>query len=435
MPRPGRGERSARGAARRHAGKPAHDQALTTRSWTDRPRHLTEDLRAEVTLECGWGRLIFGQTFAEPRRDPARDRRGGARPARHLHVRPRPARAGGAGAAGAVHRPEPHLPPVAAPVPTLVAADAGVTVRDVRDERDADEINRLYAAAGMVTAPTDVLWANQRTKTFVYLVAEDRETGDILGTVTGIDHRRAFDDPEQGTSLWCLAVDAQAAAPRRRGGAGPDPRRAVQGPRAGLPRPVRGPRQRARHPALRQARVRAGPGVRREAQEPHQRALLLRVAGRRPRPAEPLRADRRGRGAAARDHRARARRRRWLPRAQPRWPHRHHARVAVGAHDRGGDVDVRRQARHPPASWRGAASASRGAAPPPSTTADVAFLEEVGRARRQARPWRAGPGHHGRGHRRRRAGGGAPAGPAVLPRRAARGAGRGPGPAGARHRR
>jgi GNAT-family acetyltransferase (TIGR03103 family) len=65
----------------------------------------------------------------------------------------------------------------------------------------------------MVTAPTEVLWENQRTPVFTYLVAEDTETGDIVGTVTGVDHRHGFNDPEDGTSLWCLAVDPQSARP------------------------------------------------------------------------------------------------------------------------------------------------------------------------------------------------------------------------------
>src|SRR5690606_35211462 len=46
-----------------------------------------------------------------------------------------------------------------------------------------------------------------------YFVAEDDATGEIIGTVTGIDHGRAFDDPETGSSLWCLAVDPQARHP------------------------------------------------------------------------------------------------------------------------------------------------------------------------------------------------------------------------------
>ena len=65
----------------------------------------------------------------------------------------------------------------------------------------------------MVIGDAEVMWRNHRTRTFTYLVAEDRRTGQIVGTVTGVDHGLAFGDPEGGTSLWCLAVHAQDAPP------------------------------------------------------------------------------------------------------------------------------------------------------------------------------------------------------------------------------
>jgi GNAT-family acetyltransferase (TIGR03103 family) len=47
----------------------------------------------------------------------------------------------------------------------------------------------------------------------VMLVAEDTNTGDVLGVVTGVDHRLAFQDPDNGCSLWALAVDPQSHRP------------------------------------------------------------------------------------------------------------------------------------------------------------------------------------------------------------------------------
>ena len=53
-------------------------------------------------------------------------------------------------------------------------------------------------------------WRQRDSRSQTYLVAEDTETGEVLGAVTGIDHGRAFADPEHGSSLWCLAVDSRA---------------------------------------------------------------------------------------------------------------------------------------------------------------------------------------------------------------------------------
>ena len=64
-PRPDRDVRAARGRVRGSA-KPSHEEGLSTRSWDVRPSHLEGDLVENVTLECGWGRLVFGQTFDRP---------------------------------------------------------------------------------------------------------------------------------------------------------------------------------------------------------------------------------------------------------------------------------------------------------------------------------------------------------------------------------
>ncbi len=192
---------------------PGHEEALSTRSWDERPEHLTRDLREDVALECGWGRLIFGQTFAShddlvaevSREEPGR--RDICLYVREPHVLV--SRAPQELFIDPSHtyrlwldRRRPHRDPV-----------SGVVIRDLGDEEDAVAVNRLYAAAGMVTAPVETLLANQRARTFVYLVAQDADSGEVVGTVTGVDHRDAFNDPEDGSSLWCLAVDAQLGRP------------------------------------------------------------------------------------------------------------------------------------------------------------------------------------------------------------------------------
>ncbi|MCC5947172.1 MAG: N-acetylglutaminylglutamine synthetase [Nitriliruptoraceae bacterium] len=210
--RPDRDRRTSRAHAR-SAGRGNYSRQLSTRSWDDQPAHLTEGLTPDVALECGWGRLIFGQTFADHERLQAEVAK--EEPGRRdvcLYVR------------------EPHVLVSRAPQELFIDPShtyrlwlhnlrsdqdpvRGLTVRKMAREADADAVNRIYTAAGMVTAPTEVLWRNQLTRTFTYLVAEDADTGEVIGTVTGVDHVEAFGDPEQGTSLWCLAVDPQTTRP------------------------------------------------------------------------------------------------------------------------------------------------------------------------------------------------------------------------------
>ena len=168
---------------------------------------------ADVALDCGWGRLFFGQTFEEQEKltDLLRSEESGRRDI-------------------AIYLRDPHV--LVAQSPTEVFIDPsftyrlwlhtyrparepvrGVIVRKMRTQSDADDINRIYAANGMVSADPATMWANQLTQQFTYLVAEDVDTHEIVGTVTGVDHVYAFNDPESGSSLWCLAVDPQIPRP------------------------------------------------------------------------------------------------------------------------------------------------------------------------------------------------------------------------------
>ncbi|MFG3297185.1 N-acetylglutaminylglutamine synthetase [Micromonospora chersina] len=181
---------------------------------TPEPRRRPAD-DSGVVLDCGWGRLVFGQTFAEQVEvaDVLRSEAVGARDI-------------------CIYLRDPHvlvsrLPdelfidpsltyrlPLGEHRPAVTESGEipGLAVRPLRDAGDADAVNRIYARNGMVTAPVEVLVDNAGTDRFLHLVAEDA-TGEVVGTVTGVDHVAVFDDPENGASLWCLTVDFNTAPP------------------------------------------------------------------------------------------------------------------------------------------------------------------------------------------------------------------------------
>lgn len=87
-------------------------------------------------------------------------------------------------------------------------------MRALQSAEDADEMNRVYVRCGMVPGPVEVLWQNHRTQDALdYLVAVRDDDGAVVGTVTGVDHKRLFSDPENGSSLWTLAVDPTTSLP------------------------------------------------------------------------------------------------------------------------------------------------------------------------------------------------------------------------------
>jgi GNAT-family acetyltransferase (TIGR03103 family) len=172
-----------------------------------------EEPRPSAWVDCGWGRLIFAQTFETPQalvdvlREEGPERRDIA-----FYVR------------------DPHVLLAAAPQELFLDPShtfrldlstyrssrrqpRGFFVRRLSSEADARAANRIYASRGMVQVNPDFFWSNRDNRAISYFVAEDEGTGEIIGTVTGIDHGRAFGDPEQGSSLWCLAVDPQACHP------------------------------------------------------------------------------------------------------------------------------------------------------------------------------------------------------------------------------
>ncbi|WP_446218418.1 N-acetylglutaminylglutamine synthetase [Micromonospora sp. IBHARD004] len=171
---------------------------------------------AGMVLDCGWGRLVFGQTFTDQAAvaDVLRSEAAGARDI-------------------CIYLRDPHvlvsrLPDELFIDPSLTyrlplgdrrpaATDSGgeipgLVIRPLRDAADADAVNRIYARNGMVTAPVEVLVDNAGTDRFLHLVGE-APTGEIVGTITGVDHVAVFADPENGASLWCLTVDFNHAPP------------------------------------------------------------------------------------------------------------------------------------------------------------------------------------------------------------------------------
>src|SRR3954468_8321995 len=191
----------------------AETPAITSRSWKQPSEHQLQGMGSDVVLDLGWGRLVFGQTFGDLGGfvDALRAEETGRR---DICIYPR----------------DPHVLVGLAPDELFIdpsytyrldlhryrpRADLirGVFVRTVTSRAEMDRINEIYAVNGMVVGDAEIMWRNHRTRAFTYLVAEDRRTGAIIGTVTGVDHALAFGDPEAGTSLWCLAVHAQDAPP------------------------------------------------------------------------------------------------------------------------------------------------------------------------------------------------------------------------------
>lgn len=164
----------------------------------------------DVAIECGWGRLLFAHTFQDNDKileimndesDNARDMA--------LYVR------------------DPQVMLSKAPQdlfidPSLtfrlalesykpLKKDQGVfSVRLINTKEDISCINRIYKIHDMVPVDPDFLENTYEGKFIKFWVCVEDSTQDVIAVCMGIDHKLAFNDPENGTSLWSFAVDPQA---------------------------------------------------------------------------------------------------------------------------------------------------------------------------------------------------------------------------------
>jgi GNAT-family acetyltransferase (TIGR03103 family) len=200
--------------ARRHdrPDRPPRHDGASLQSW-QRPRGpAAEQMNDNALIDVGWGRLIFAHTFQaidDLVRTMAEEPDGKRDIAFYLR--------------------DPHV--VLARAPDRLFLDPshtyriwmhnyrpaqrtpdGFNIRRIRTREDAQAVNRIYAGWRMVTYDPAFMLEHNASRVVTLLIAES-DDGQVLGTVMGVDHVAAFNDPESGSSLWCLAVDAQAEVP------------------------------------------------------------------------------------------------------------------------------------------------------------------------------------------------------------------------------
>lgn len=197
------------------------DRMLSLRTWADPADHKEHaDIKPEAFIDCGWGRLIFGQTFATPS-SLAETLSAEAAGERDIVLYAREPHVVLAQAPQLLFLDPSHtyrldfLSP--GPVAKQVAKPPAVAIRSAT-QADADEINRLYLSRGMVPLRDGYVADGGHEPSVTVLVAEGRDAGnggkpELSGVVMGVDHTTAFNDPDNGSSLWALAVDPQARAP------------------------------------------------------------------------------------------------------------------------------------------------------------------------------------------------------------------------------
>ncbi|WP_288903754.1 N-acetylglutaminylglutamine synthetase [uncultured Sneathiella sp.] len=187
---------------------------VSLKNWGDPPESAREGaVGRNVAIDCGWGRLIFGQTFDDAKflaKTLSQEVESQRDVAIYVH--------------------EPHV--VLSYAPQSLFLDPSHTFRldltrqperamkskhfTIRAAEKGDEkgINRLYLGRDMVPVSKGYIDQQKLHSAVEVLVALENEgAGEIIGVVMSVDHQQALQDPDNGSSLWALAVDPQAPFP------------------------------------------------------------------------------------------------------------------------------------------------------------------------------------------------------------------------------
>lgn len=189
------------------------EESLTLSNWSSHNNEIFGQLKKNAIVQTGWGKLIFAHTYSD-QRSIANELMDEQKDERNI----------------AFYAPDPHVIISQAPQDLFLDPSHtfriwletykqkaihsfGFIVRELKYKKDLDAINQILLCLNMVPFKKEIIWENRNSALQTILVAEEIETSRIIGSVMGIDHRIAFNDPENGSSLWALAVDPFSIQP------------------------------------------------------------------------------------------------------------------------------------------------------------------------------------------------------------------------------
>ena len=165
-----------------------------------------------VAVHCGWGRLLIGHTFPDPATlaEELLNEQPGERDIALYVAAPQQVLA--QSPQQLFLDPSDTLRLWFTDYRQATRVFRGFRIRRAQSEADWNAINTLYLSRSMLPIDPTLLTSRHEGGP-VYWMAEDEDSGAVIGSVMGLNHHTAFNDPENGSSLWCLAVDPLCSRP------------------------------------------------------------------------------------------------------------------------------------------------------------------------------------------------------------------------------
>ena len=172
----------------------------------------SEPAAEPIAVHCGWGRLLIGHTFPDPAslaQELLNEQPGERDIALYVAA---PQQILGLEPTQLFLDPSDTLRLWFSDYRQATRVFRGFRIRRAQSDADWQGINQLYQARGMLPIDATLLTPHHQGGP-VYWLAEDDDSGAVIGSVMGLNHQKAFHDPENGSSLWCLAVDPLCPRP------------------------------------------------------------------------------------------------------------------------------------------------------------------------------------------------------------------------------
>lgn len=171
-----------------------------------------QKIKKNVSVDLGWGKLLFAQTYRTPQNLVKQLLEEGTNKRNLAFYVQKPQ------VLLALGKGKIFLDPSLAYRLNLttynypnIDLDPEIQVR-LLTKKDIKGANYTYLESKALPIDLKNTIKNQHSKAITYFIAEKKEK--IVGIVIGIDHKELFNSPEEGTSLWGLAVGESA---RRKG--------------------------------------------------------------------------------------------------------------------------------------------------------------------------------------------------------------------------
>ena len=159
-------------------------------------------------LDCGWGKLLFGETFFETKKTISELKKERKTERNILFYPLDPQLMMTSNSADFFLNPAYVYKLDIKNVLNRKISRATFVVRKAETEKDIEDLNKIYVKMHML--PLRKNWFSKKDESITVYVVEDKKTKEIYGGMMLIDHVSAFKDEKKSTSIWSVVITSSA---------------------------------------------------------------------------------------------------------------------------------------------------------------------------------------------------------------------------------